>query len=197
MILDVITDCAIAAMLRGAMNSSCSFTMESNCWTLLMSYSKFVLVLLATNRILFRINLIPNPMQYQPHLCHLYQFHLNHQYQPHLSHQYQIASSQLPVSTNLTSANCTSLTSQPPHLSHHTSLTSATCTSLISATGTSLTLATTQPPVPASSQPPVPASPQPPVPASSHSHLSYQTHISVTYTLMQHHNLFSCIDNKI
>ena len=52
--------CGIAATLRGPMNSSCSFTMESNCWTLLMSYSKFVLVLLATNVVYSSIS-IPFP----------------------------------------------------------------------------------------------------------------------------------------
>ena len=103
------------------MNSSCSFTMESNCWTLLMSYSKFVLVLLATNTdsILFRINPIPNH-QYQPHLSHLYQPHLSHLYQPHLRHQSQ------------------------PHLATGTSLISATCISLILDTSTSL-ISTTMP----------------------------------------------------
>ena len=65
------------------MNSSCSFTMGSNSWTLLcLSQS------LSTNIVYSSVSIPFNP-QNQPHLSHLYQPHLSYQYQPHLSYQYQ------------------------------------------------------------------------------------------------------------
>ena len=115
------------------MDSSCSFTMESNCCTLIMSYSKFVLVLLATYIVYSSVSipfLTPEPAssqhQYQPHLSHQYQPHLSHLYQPQLRHLYQ---------PHLCYQYHPYLSHQyQPHLSTCTSLISATSTSLISAT---------------------------------------------------------------
>ena len=53
-----------------------------------MSFSKFVLVLLATNIVYSSVSIPFNP-QNQPHLSHLYQPHLSYQYQPHPTHQSQ------------------------------------------------------------------------------------------------------------
>ena len=97
------------------MNRSCFFTMESNCWTLLMSYSKFVLVLLATNIVYSSVS-IPFPTP-----------------EPASSQLPVLVSSQPPARLILAMATCTSLISATG-----TSLISATGTSLISATGHSL-----------------------------------------------------------
>ena len=123
------------------MNSSCSFTMGSNCWTLLMSFSKFVLVLLATNIVYSSVSIpfpTPEPASSQLPVPASSQLPVPASSQPPVP-----ASSQLPVPAS----------SQPP----------------VPASSQLPVPASSQLPVPASSQPPVPASsqPWPPVPASS------------------------------